>query len=74
MKPTPNATDTLVTDPICGMLIDPAAAAGSSQLDGTTHYFCSTSCKSEFDSGHGTIPAAPEAVSSCCGGGGCARG
>jgi Cu+-exporting ATPase len=55
--PTMNSTDTttanLVTDPICGMEIDPATAAGSSVYQGTTIYFCSTSCKSEFDTGHG---------------------
>ncbi|MCM2316829.1 MAG: hypothetical protein NDJ92_16910, partial [Thermoanaerobaculia bacterium] len=35
------------------MLIDPAEAAGSSHHEGTTHYFCALSCKSEFDAGHG---------------------
>jgi len=65
---------TLVVDPVCGMLIDPADAAGSSQYDGTTYYFCASSCKSEFDTGHGSVVEAPAAASSCCGGGSCSRG
>ena len=39
----------LVVDPVCGMKIDPAKAAGSSALDGKTYYFCATSCKKRFD-------------------------
>jgi P-type Cu+ transporter len=38
-----------VTDPICGMSVDPAKAAGSSTYDGQTYHFCSTSCESKFD-------------------------
>jgi Cu+-exporting ATPase len=36
-------------DPVCGMTIDPAHAAGSSQYDGETIYFCSLHCKAKFD-------------------------
>jgi YHS domain-containing protein len=36
-------------DPVCGMQVDPAKAAGSSEYDGKTYYFCSTSCKQKFD-------------------------
>lgn len=36
-------------DVVCGMQIDPAAAAGSSKYDGKTYYFCSASCKARFD-------------------------
>ena len=39
----------LVTDPVCGMTIDPATAAGSSEYDGKTIYFCSRGCKTKFD-------------------------
>ncbi|HEY0157077.1 MAG TPA: heavy metal translocating P-type ATPase [Thermoanaerobaculia bacterium] len=42
-------TPTSVTDPVCGMTIDPAHAAGSSTLDGTTYYFCNPHCKMKFD-------------------------
>src|SRR5271165_4775753 len=34
-----------VRDPVCGMEIDPAAAAGRSEFAGTTYSFCSASCK-----------------------------
>lgn len=36
-------------DPVCGMQVDPAKAAGSSQYNGTTYYFCSPGCKQKFD-------------------------
>ena len=43
------STDGKVTDPVCGMRIDPASAAGSAQYEGQRYYFCSASCKSKFD-------------------------
>jgi YHS domain-containing protein len=33
---------------VCGMQVDPAKAAGKSEYNGT-YYFCSQSCKAEFD-------------------------
>ena len=39
----------LVKDPVCGMEIDPASAAGSSEYEGQTHYFCNLNCKQSFD-------------------------
>ena len=36
-------------DVVCGMQIDPARAAGTSQFNGRTYYFCSASCKTKFD-------------------------
>jgi P-type Cu+ transporter len=38
-----------VLDPVCGMTIDPAHAAGSSSYSGLTMYFCSIGCKAKFD-------------------------
>jgi Cu+-exporting ATPase len=38
-----------VTDPVCGMQIDPSQAAGQSQYEGQTYYFCSLACKRQFD-------------------------
>lgn len=38
-----------VKDPVCGMTIDDKSAAGTSQYQGQTYYFCSSDCKSEFD-------------------------
>ena len=36
-------------DPVCGMQVDPAKAAGRSEYQGQTHYFCSKGCKTKFD-------------------------
>lgn len=38
-----------VKDPVCGMDIDPATAAGKSEYKGQTYYFCSAGCKNSFD-------------------------
>jgi len=35
-------------DPVCGMEVDPATAAATADVDGTTHYFCSTGCRDHF--------------------------
>ncbi|MCA1614757.1 MAG: heavy metal translocating P-type ATPase [Acidobacteria bacterium] len=50
-------------DPVCGMKVDPARAAGTSERDGVRHYFCSPGCKEKFDSA-GAGEAA--AGASCC--------
>ena len=39
----------MVKDPVCGMMIDPKTAAGTSVYQGQTYYFCSAGCKAEFD-------------------------
>lgn len=36
-------------DVVCGMQVDPANAAGTSQYAGKTYYFCSKGCKAKFD-------------------------
>jgi Cu(I)/Ag(I) efflux system membrane fusion protein len=38
-----------VKDPVCGMEVDPAKAAGQSEHNGRTYYFCSQQCKKDFD-------------------------
>jgi Cu+-exporting ATPase len=40
-------------DPVCGMQVDPAKAAGTSQDQGQTYYFCSKGCKTKFDANPG---------------------
>ena len=40
---------TLVTDPVCGMKIDPKTAFATREHDGTTFYFCSQRCVDTFD-------------------------
>lgn len=37
------------TDPVCGMDVVPEQAAGRSEFNGTTYYFCSQQCKANFD-------------------------
>lgn len=37
------------TDPVCGMLVDPDAAAAQVAYQGTTYYFCSDGCRREFE-------------------------
>lgn len=39
----------MVKDPVCGMDVDPKTAAGKSDYQGKTYYFCSTGCKKAFD-------------------------
>lgn len=36
-------------DPVCGMSVDPASAAGQSEYKGKMYYFCSMGCKRDFD-------------------------
>lgn len=36
-------------DPVCGMDVDPANAAGTTEYNGTTYYFCNVNCKKRFD-------------------------
>ncbi len=37
-----------MTDPICGMTVEPERAAGSHVYNGQTYYFCSQHCLTEF--------------------------
>lgn len=36
-------------DPVCGMEITEAEAAGKSEYKGRTYYFCAPGCKKMFD-------------------------
>ena len=40
---------TTYKDPICGMDVTPDTAAGKSEYQGQTYYFCSLGCKKTFD-------------------------
>ncbi len=45
-----NQTETLVTDPVCGMKIDPnTAKGGKSNFEGHDYFFCNPKCKTKFD-------------------------
>ncbi len=50
-SPAPPPPYDLPVDPICGMRVDPARAAGRSERDGRTFYFCGLGCKTRFDAG-----------------------
>lgn len=36
-------------DPVCDMDVEPGTAAGKSDYQGKTYYFCSPGCKKAFD-------------------------
>ncbi len=38
-----------VKDPVCGMTLDRAKAAGSVQFQGKTYYFCAPTCQAKFE-------------------------
>ena len=38
----------MAVDPVCGMTVDPARAAGHLEYEGTTYYFCSKGCLAQF--------------------------
>ncbi len=38
-----------VTDPVCGMAVDPTSAEHTASHDGETYYFCSAHCKAKFE-------------------------
>lgn len=40
-------------DVVCGMQVDPATAAGKTEYNGKTYYFCSQTCKTRFDANPG---------------------
>ncbi|MEO5858974.1 MAG: heavy metal translocating P-type ATPase, partial [Pyrinomonadaceae bacterium] len=44
-------------DPICGMTVHPATAAGSFKHEGTTYYFCSKGCLQKFIAQTQGVPA-----------------
>ncbi len=37
------------TDPVCGMQIEEQDAAGQTEHEGRTYYFCSSACQSKFE-------------------------
>jgi len=46
-----------VADPVCGMEIDPGAAAGTQEHEGATYFFCSESCLQKFQADPGAYAA-----------------
>ena len=62
---------TAVKDPVCGMDIETATAAGRTEHKGQTYYFCGSKCKEKFDLNPeqylGKSAATPESGHGCCG-------
>jgi len=48
MQPASAVTGAVAVDPVCGMTVQPATAAGSYEYQGKTYYFCATSCLTKF--------------------------
>ena len=48
MQPVPVMTGPASIDPVCGMTVQPATAAGSYEYQGKTYLFCATSCLAKF--------------------------
>jgi P-type Cu+ transporter len=48
MQPAPAVMGPTAIDPVCGMTVQPATAAGSYEYQGKTYYFCATSCLTKF--------------------------
>ncbi|MBA4062738.1 MAG: hypothetical protein C0501_03355 [Isosphaera sp.] len=65
LPPAPPAVD-----PVCGMTVDPATAAGSSAHAGTTYHFCSAHCLAKFRADPVRyLAGGPKSGHDCCGGG-----
>jgi len=48
MLPILQTKPVALRDPVCGMTVDPASAAGSVDYGGHTYYFCSKGCAAKF--------------------------
>jgi Cu+-exporting ATPase len=48
MQPAPASMGASAIDPVCGMTVQQATAAGSSEYQGKTYYFCAMSCLAKF--------------------------
>ncbi len=62
---------TSVKDPVCGMEIEPASAAGHTERKSQTYYFCSAKCMEKFEAKPeqylGKSAPAQKSASCCCG-------
>jgi len=64
-----------VTDPVCGMQVDPETSEHQAEHDGETFHFCSAGCKTKFENdpqryldGSGSeeeTPAKPGTIYTC---------
>ena len=56
--PRPSARAGEAKDPVCGMTVDPARAAGKSEHEGETYYFCNPGCQAKFEANPGAYLSA----------------
>ena len=57
----PSMDTQMEIDPICGMEVDPSAAAGAWPYEGVTYYFCSVGCLERFKADPaGALSVAPD--------------
>jgi len=70
MEHSDSQPSTRLNDPVCGMTVDPATAAGRHDHQGVTYYFCSPHCLAKFEADPasllaqepGGMPPAPEDI------------
>jgi len=48
MTTTSTGSETATIDPVCGMKVDPAKAAGTEDYKGKSYYFCGKGCAAKF--------------------------
>jgi Cu+-exporting ATPase len=60
-RSSPEANPSATLDPVCGMTVDPTAAAGSADHGGSSYYFCSTHCLQKFQADPARYTAPPSA-------------
>ena len=48
LQPAPVMMGPVAVDPVCGMTVQQATAAGSHEFQGKTYYFCAASCLTKF--------------------------
>jgi len=63
-------TTTAVKDPVCGMDVETATAAGQTEHKGQTYHFCGAKCKEKFDHNPeqylSKSAGTPKSSKSCC--------
>jgi Cu+-exporting ATPase len=62
---------TVVKDPVCGMDVETASAAGRTDYKGQTYHFCGSKCKEKFDQNPAQFLGKPAGTAKsghgCCG-------
>ncbi len=64
LKDYSDDSPTISLDPVCGMQVDEAEAAGSTRYSGAVYYFCSKECQKNFEQTPGDYFGHPHGPSS----------